>query len=493
MKLTERNLAVNRRRAVAALSALVGVVALLAFTAGSASAAPDGHFTCRASAARVEGLSELSALNSEPAVANRSNDPCASAHVAIANTPTPISNVLTAGTAVATTASTGSSGSASAELMDLTTLGLSADSATASARYGCSGTAATPLTNSSVVNLRDGSGAPITSSGPISLPAGGLADIELNQTITTATSVTRRALQITVLSGVDAGAQITIGESSAGIVGNPCQTASGGSGGGGGSGRTSRPVDTTRPAISGNPKAGKTLSCSTGRWQNSPSRFGFQWSRDGTPIVGASHQTAKIQTGDEGLALTCAVTASNALGRGHWATSLKVAVKVPFVRGCPRATGQPRGQTLGLVRLGMTRTQARGAFTRSNDRGTHFEDFFCLTPIGVRVGYASNALLTTLPPAARKRVSGQVVLALTANAFYALRGIRPGATVAAAHKALRTAAPFHVGRNYWYTAHNGTTTAVLKVRHGIVQEIGIADAKLMHGRKAQRAFIKSFS
>jgi len=492
MKLMERNLAVNRRLAVAALSALVGVVALLAFSAGSASAAPDGHFTCRASAVRVQGLSELSALSTEPAVANPSNDPCASGHVAIANTPTPISNVVSAGGAVATTTVTSASGSASAELMDLTALGLSADSATASARYGCSGTAATPLTNSSVVNLRDGSGAPITSSGPVSLPGGGLADIELNQTITTATSVTRRALQITVLSGVDAGAQITIGESSAGIVGNPCQTASGVSGSGS-SGITSRPVNTMRPAISGSAKAGRTLSCSTGRWKNRPTRFAFQWSRDGTPIAGASHHTAKIQTGDEGLSLTCAVTASNALGRGHWATSLKVAVKVPFVRGCPRATGRPKGQTLGLVRLGMTRTQARRAFTRSTDRGKRFEDFFCLTPIGVRVGYASNALLTTLPRATRSGVGGQVVLALTANAFYALRGIRPGATIAAAHKALRTAAPFHVGLNYWYTAHNGNTTAVLKVRHGIVQEIGIADAKLMHGRKAQRAFIKSFS
>jgi hypothetical protein len=85
------------------------------------------------------------------------------------------------------------------------------------------------------------------------------------------------------------------------------------------------------------------------------------------------------------------------------------------------------------------------------------------------------------------------VLALTANAFYALHGVRPGATLAAAHQALGTGAPFHVGLNYWYTAHNGSTTAVLKVRHGIVQEIGIADAALTHGRRSQRAFIKSFS
>jgi hypothetical protein len=93
----------------------------------------------------------------------------------------------------------------------------------------------------------------------------------------------------------------------------------------------------------------------------------------------------------------------------------------------------------------------------------------------------------------RRKVAGRVVLALSANAFFALHGVRPGATVAAAHKALGTGAPFHVGLNYWYTAHNGSTTAVLKARHGIVQEIGIANPTLTHGRAAQRAFIRSFS
>ena len=50
-----------------------------------------------------------------------------------------------------------------------------------------------------------------------------------------------------------------------------------------------------------------------------------------------------------------------------------------------------------------------------------------------------------------------------------------------------------VGANAWYMAPNGSTTAVLKVVHGIVQEIGIANAKLTHTRKTQGAFIRSFS
>jgi len=41
-------------------------------------------------------------------------------------------------------------------------------------------------------------------------------------------------------------------------------------------------------------------------------------------------------------------------------------------------------------------------------------------------------------------------------------------------------------------APNGTSTAVLKVRHGTVQEVGIADAQLTKGRKAQLTFMRSF-
>jgi hypothetical protein len=36
-------------------------------------------------------------------------------------------------------------------------------------------------------------------------------------------------------------------------------------------------------------------------------------------------------------------------------------------------------------------------------------------------------------------------------------------------------------------------TAILKVRHDIVQEIGIADKELTQGRSAQRTFLTSFS
>jgi hypothetical protein len=254
-----------------------------------------------------------------------------------------------------------------------------------------------------------------------------------------------------------------------------------------------RPALQSAPAITGTAKAGGKLSCSEGTWSNSPTGFTYQWSRQGTPIAGATTGGYTVQTDDEGLRLTCTVTAANAAGSGPPATSSGVTVTVPVVKRCPRATGTLGGVKLGLLRLGMTRAQARNAYKKSSNRGKKYQDFFCLTPRGIRVGYASPALLKTLPRGERKRLADRVIWASTAYAFYSLDGVRPGATVLAAGKLLKLSGPFHIGLNVWYLAPNGSSTGVLKVRAGIVDEIGIGDKSLTKGHQAQKIFLTSFS
>jgi hypothetical protein len=200
-----------------------------------------------------------------------------------------------------------------------------------------------------------------------------------------------------------------------------------------------------------------------------------------------------VQKLDEGLTLTCSVTASNAIGPSSPATSLGVKVAVPNVHLCPRATGKLDGQTLGLVKLGMTRQQARHEYKHSSNRGKQYEDFFCLTPIGVRVAYGSPKLARTLPKKERHEFENKVIWASTSSAFYALKGVRASATVKAAGKKLKLTGPFHIGLNTWYLAPNGSSTGVLKTRHGIVEEIGIGDKALTDTHKAQVAFLHSFS
>ena len=123
------------------------------------------------------------------------------------------------------------------------------------------------------------------------------------------------------------------------------------------------------------------------------------------------------------------MTASNSVGAGSPATSQGVAVAVPHVKRCPAATRKLSGRSLGLVDLGMTRAQARRAYTKSSNRGKKYQDFFCLTPIGVRVGYGSAKVA--------KKYADRVIWASTSSAYYAIQGIRAGATVTAAGKALK--------------------------------------------------------
>jgi len=115
-----------------------------------------------------------------------------------------------------------------------------------------------------------------------------------------------------------------------------------------------------------------------------------------------------------------------------------------------------------------------------------------LTPYGVRVGYASPKLLRSLPVRERGRYKGRVVWASTDNARYAVAGIRAGATLRAAEKALPHGYLFRVGANYWYLAPVKGATAVLKERNGLVEEVGIAVKQLAGSHKADRELMTSF-
>lgn len=159
---------------------------------------------------------------------------------------------------------------------------------------------------------------------------------------------------------------------------------------------------------------------------------------------------------------------------------------------CALPSGRLSGQTLGPVTLGMTRARARSRFLRTSTRGRRYMDFFCPNHDGIRVGYPSPKLLRTLSRSARGRVQGRVVLALTANPHYALRGVRPGARLTAIARRVKIGKGFHVGLNWWYLWSNGSSRGVLKVRRGMIEEVGIADKQLTNSREAALRFLTSF-
>jgi hypothetical protein len=81
------------------------------------------------------------------------------------------------------------------------------------------------------------------------------------------------------------------------------------------------PTNTSPPTITGNAKAGSTLTANDGTWTNSPTSFTYQWQRcasDGRECGDITSGTAKTytpSTGDVGHALRVVVTGVNADGR----------------------------------------------------------------------------------------------------------------------------------------------------------------------------------
>jgi peptidoglycan/xylan/chitin deacetylase (PgdA/CDA1 family) len=75
----------------------------------------------------------------------------------------------------------------------------------------------------------------------------------------------------------------------------------------------SRPAFRARPKVSGRPGVGRTLTCSRGSWNGSPTRFAFTWLRDGKVVIGHGARYV-IRTADRGHSIRCSVTAGNAKG-----------------------------------------------------------------------------------------------------------------------------------------------------------------------------------
>ncbi len=160
---------------------------------------------------------------------------------------------------------------------------------------------------------------------------------------------------------------------------------------------------------------------------------------------------------------------------------------------CAAPAGGLAGRSLGPVRLGMTRAQARKRFTRVSLRGRDYMDFFCTGDNGIRVAYPSPKLLKTVSRAQRARLGGRVILILTSSRRYELRGVRAGTRLARAARRLHVSRPYRVGLNTWYLVPRASTLGVLKVRHGVIQEIGITDSVFGSSRHEASVFFRSFS
>ncbi len=161
---------------------------------------------------------------------------------------------------------------------------------------------------------------------------------------------------------------------------------------------------------------------------------------------------------------------------------------------CPRPAGRLSGRRLGVLALGMTRSRARHLLRRYSTHGRRYMDFYCLRGgLGLRGGYPSPALLRRLSAKQRRAVRGRLVLVLTANRHYTLNRVRPGTRLTRRlARRLHLGRRYHVGKNFWYLTANGSSHGLWKVRHGRIEEIGIAEKRVTRGVTADRRFLRTF-
>jgi ABC-2 type transport system ATP-binding protein len=214
---------------------------------------------------------------------------------------------------------------------------------------------------------------------------------------------------------------------------------------------------------------------------------------DGSSVYFAARAAGAVNLSKIAVSVPTVAAGASRVVTGSTPTGAGGSSSAPGSFSCAAPSGRISGRSLGPVTLGMTRARTRRPFARVSTRGRRYMDFFCPTHGGIRVGYASPSLVRLLARKQRSATRGRAVLVLTANAHYALRGVRAGSSLTAARPRLRLGRPFRVGLNRWYLFSDGAVRGVLKVRHDTVGEIGIASRSLTGSRTSAARFLRTFS
>lgn len=109
------------------------------------------------------------------------------------------------------------------------------------------------------------------------------------------------------------------------------------------------PVNVIAPTISGDPEVGQTLTAEDDDWNNSPTRFTYQWmscdaaGSECTPIPGATGRSYQVTEADRGRTLKVVVTGINGGGSASAGSSVsKLVAARPVVPTTPAASpGNP--------------------------------------------------------------------------------------------------------------------------------------------------------
>ena len=110
------------------------------------------------------------------------------------------------------------------------------------------------------------------------------------------------------------------------------------------------PESLALPAISGTPFAGQVLTCDPGSWRYPVVTSAYLWTKDGSPIAGATSATYTVLAGDLDGVLRCRETVTNAAGSTAATSSPVTVFTSPQLVTPPGISGTPGvGQTLNCL------------------------------------------------------------------------------------------------------------------------------------------------
>lgn len=120
--------------------------------------------------------------------------------------------------------------------------------------------------------------------------------------------------------------------------------------------KTSAPVNTVAPAITGTTRVGQVLTVTNGTWTGEPApTFTRQWKR-GTTNIGTGAATYTLVAADAGQVITCVVTATNSEGSDNATSNATAAVtQTPANTVLPTITG--------TAQVGQILTSTNGTWT----------------------------------------------------------------------------------------------------------------------------------
>jgi hypothetical protein len=184
------------------------------------------------------------------------------------------------------------------------------------------------------------------------------------------------------------------------------------------------PRNTSRPTISGTPRAGESLTANDGTWTGNPTSFGYQWQRcDIDAIVcgnvpGATGKSYGVRAADVGFRLRVEVTARNASGAGT-ATSAASGIVQPST---PITNARP---TIAIISVRFTGARVYARMRICDDQARNLSILVTESRPGVR---SANRRFSTRAaprpcgaytrnwlPASRFRGSGRYTITLRAR------------------------------------------------------------------------------